>query len=60
MKCCGKEMYDNGDNYHCSDCNKRIYKKDLKICPICRKEVFLTEIMFIVLIVEIANFYSLQ
>ena len=40
MKCCGKEMYDNGDNYHCSECNKRIYKKDLKICPQCGKEVF--------------------
>ncbi len=36
MKCCGKEMYNNEDNYHCNICGKRVYKlKKPKICPEC-------------------------
>ncbi len=36
MECCGKKMYDNGDNFHCNICGKRIYKKKRSICPKCK------------------------
>ncbi len=41
MICCGKEMYDNGNNYHCSICGNRIYKsiKPTK-CPRCHSRIY--------------------
>lgn len=39
MKCCGKEMHDNGSNYHCAVCDKRIFKKPT-ICPKCKVKLY--------------------
>lgn len=40
MKCCGKEMFDNRDNYHCNICGKRIYKqRKPSICPKCKSSL---------------------
>ena len=39
MECCGKEMYDNKDNYHCNICGKRIYKKP-QACPYCKTTLY--------------------
>ena len=46
MKCCGKEMYDNGDNFRCGKCGKRIYKPKAvasKICPRCGRPVYVND-----------------
>ncbi len=40
MKCCGKEMYNNETNYHCSICGKRINKPFSKACPKCGKIMY--------------------
>lgn len=41
MKCCGKYMYDNGNNYHCNICGRRIYKRQKpKICPRCKSSLY--------------------
>lgn len=41
MKCCGKEMYDNINNFHCAVCGRRIYKNVLEICPICKNSLYI-------------------
>lgn len=44
MKCCGREMYDNGSNYRCGICGKRIYKTSKPLtprrCPVCGADLF--------------------
>lgn len=35
MKCCGKEMFNNTNNYRCRTCGKKIYK----ICPVCKNKL---------------------
>lgn len=41
MKCCGKEMYDNKNDFHCAVCGRRVYKKKvIEICPICKNSLY--------------------
>lgn len=41
MKCCGKEMFDNINNFHCNICGKRIFKKKKRtICPKCKSGLY--------------------
>ena len=41
MKCCGKVMYDNGDNYRCGVCGKRIkIIKKVDTCPYCSAQLY--------------------
>lgn len=41
MKCCGKEMYDNGNNFRCGICERRYVKihKSLR-CPVCNQRMY--------------------
>ena len=41
MQCCGKDMYDNGNNYHCAVCGNRIYKTTKPVtCPVCKSKLY--------------------
>ena len=41
MKCCGKEMYNNKNDYHCSVCGKRIFKGVIPSkCPVCNSQLY--------------------
>jgi len=44
MKCCGREVYDNGDNYRCGVCGKRkpkINPEASRKCPECKNMLYM-------------------